>query len=338
MTPTAANSSASSTQRRPKISVLVPSYNYAGGIGRCIESVLAQTHPSFELVISDDASTDASDQVIRSYRDSRIRYERQGKNLGMVPNWRKCVELSRGEYLLLLGQDDYLLPDMLRRTAAALDADAEVAMCHTATEFFTDEGRVIATTGAFQRSYVRQGVDLLESFVSGRRMVSSSSLFRRSCWEELGGWSSDFKNCMDIDLWFRMLPRWRIAYVGKILVGFRWHDVSTEWKIMQSQEDQRFICAMMDRLPQTHAHLRELKPALLASARAHWYRALKQVPPSPERDEALARLDQGDGAAAYARGLAIGMRSQLRNRGTVWLAQLPDELRYRIGDYLGVAV
>ena len=106
----------------PRVSVLVPSYNYAAQLRRCIDSVLAQRNASFELVISDDASTDASDAIIRSYRDPRLRYERQPHNLGMVPNWRRCVALARGEYLLLLGADDYLKPDMLARCAAVLDA------------------------------------------------------------------------------------------------------------------------------------------------------------------------------------------------------------------------
>ena len=73
---------------RPKISVLIPTYNYARFLPAAVESVLAQDFREFELLISDDASTDGSAEVIRSYaeRDSRIRFRLHTANLGMVKN------------------------------------------------------------------------------------------------------------------------------------------------------------------------------------------------------------------------------------------------------------
>jgi len=315
-----------------QVSVLVPSYNYADKIADCIRSVLAQDHPSFELVISDDASTDESDAVIRSFRDPRIVYERQPRNLGMVPNWLRCVELSRGEYLLLLGADDYLKPTMLSRTSRVLDSAKDIAFCHTGAEFFTEIGRVVGVTGAFRRSYVSSGIDVLPKFVRGQRVVNSASLFRRAHFEELGGWSSDYKNCMDQDLWFRMLLRWRVGYIGEVLVGFRSHPTSDGWKLLQAEEDLRFVLSMFDRLPAELSWLRAERDAFAKTVAINSVDALRRLPPSSERDRRLAQLSPY-ATPDRARSIVRTLVSRLRAQGTTWLANLPAPVRYRVGDW-----
>jgi glycosyltransferase involved in cell wall biosynthesis len=317
----------------PRVSVLVPSYNYATKIARCLESVFAQRYDSFELVVSDDASTDDSDAVIRSYRDSRLVYERQPVNLGMVPNWRRCVALSRGTYLLLLGADDYIKPDMLSRCAALMDQHPRVAFCHTATEWFTDNGRIVGTTGAFRRSYVGHGQDLLRDFILGARVVNSSALFRRNCYEELGGWTDAYRNCMDLDLWFRMLLRWDAAYIGDLLTGFRTHGTSTDWKLMQAEEDLEFLRSMFARLPASQAQLRQLEPALICALCTERHAFIQTLPPSPARDRVLARLARHADLRPVRRATTERrVRHALREWAFLRLARLPAPLRFRIGD------
>ena len=318
-----------------RVSVLVPSFNYGPLLKRCIDSVLAQRHSQLELVISDDASTDASDAIIRSYRDPRIVYERQPHNLGMVPNWRRCAALASGEYLLLLGADDYLKPNMLARCAQVLDRDEEIAFCHTAAEFFVDPGTVVSTTGAFRRSYVARGRDRVEAFLRGQRVVNSARVFGRSVFQALGGWSDAYKNCMDADLWFRMLLGYKVGYVGEILVGFRSHPVSAAWTLMQAEEDLRFTRAMFEMLPPELADLRALFPELERVQALRSLAAVSSLPPTPEREQVLARLrrDTGilDGAAAPNAQRSTTFKAQL----LLWAARLPAPLRYRLGDQYG---
>lgn len=321
---------------KPRVSVLVPSYNYAAQLPRCIESVLAQRYESFELVISDDASTDGSDAVIRRYQDPRIVYERQPRNLGMVPNWRRCVSLARGDYLLLLGADDYLKPDMLARCVQVLERDPQIAFCHTAVEFFEDSGRVVGTTGAFTRSYVAEGTERIEAFLKGKRVVNSASLFRRTAFDAVGGWSDDYRNCMDIDLWFRMLLRFKVGYIGEILVGFRSHPVSPAWTLMQAGEDLRFVRAMFEALPPKLAHLRALQPDLERQQQQRSWAAVSRLPESPERDAVLARLKSAGGEVRFAeQSSAPEHRQRLKATLLVWLSRLPASLRYRVGERLG---
>ena len=99
-----------SVEDAPKISVLVPTYNYARYLPQTIESILRQTHSNFELLISDDASTDGSAEIIRHYadRDSRIRFMIHPTNLGMVANWNWCLQQARGDYVKFVFGDDLL--------------------------------------------------------------------------------------------------------------------------------------------------------------------------------------------------------------------------------------
>jgi GT2 family glycosyltransferase len=330
----------------PRVSVLVPSYNYAPLLRRCIDSVLAQRNVELELVISDDASTDDSDAIIRSYRDARVVYERQPQNLGMVPNWRRCAELASGEYLLLLGADDYLKPDMLARCTQVLDADVEIAFCHTAAEFFVDPGTVVSTTGAFRRSYVTAGSERIEAFLRGRRVVNSASVFRRSVFQALGGWSDAYKNCMDADLWFRMLLRGKVGYIGDILVGFRSHPVSAAWTLLQAEEDLRFTRAMFAALPPQLARLRALQPALERDQIARSLAAVSSLPASPEQEQVLARLLRDAGVPDSAQrpsaplqptgsGRAQAQAKNWKALLLLWAARLPAPLRHRLGDHYG---
>lgn len=95
----------------PLVSIVITSYNRAHWIGQAIESALNQDYPNLEIIISDNASTDNSNEIILSYcKDPRIKYSRNEKNIGMLPNFRKAFfELAKGDYITNISSDDYLI-------------------------------------------------------------------------------------------------------------------------------------------------------------------------------------------------------------------------------------
>jgi glycosyltransferase involved in cell wall biosynthesis len=275
---------------KPIVAVCIPSYNYGHFIGRCIESILQQTYPHIELIISDDCSSDDSDSVIKKFKDERIKYIRQPKNLGMVPNWRACLAMTNAPYAMLLGADDYLKPRMIEKCVAVLESQAEIAFCHTAAEFVNVKGKVVSVTGAFTPSYVCEGKSLVADFLQGKRVCNSASIFRRSYFDSIDGWSDKYKNCMDLDLWFRMLLQWKVGYVGEILTCFRSHSVSDAWRLMQIREDLQFLQDMFERLPESLQNLHSLREELTVTSRQRALNALSDLPKSPERDELFCDL------------------------------------------------
>lgn len=104
----------------PFFSVCIPNFNYARYLGQTIRSVLDQTFQDFEIIVSDNASTDNSVEVVRSFQDRRIRLVQNSCNIGYAPNLDKATESSTGQYLILLSSDDIMKQGALAEYAAII--------------------------------------------------------------------------------------------------------------------------------------------------------------------------------------------------------------------------
>ncbi len=126
----------------PKVSVLVPVYNAAPYLKDTIGSVLSQTQTDFELILLDDASTDQSAEIIKSFTDPRIRYYHNQDNLGISPCRNRLMELARGEYLAVLDHDDICTPDRLAVQTAFMDNHPDISICGSRFELFTQNPQI----------------------------------------------------------------------------------------------------------------------------------------------------------------------------------------------------
>ncbi len=129
--------------RVPRVSLGLPVYNGERYVGAALDSVLAQDFGDFELVISDNASTDATAEICQAYAagDPRIRYSRNPQNIGLSPNFRRVFELSRAPYFKWVVHDDVLAPTYLRRCVEGLDqAPQSVALVYPRTLLIDAEG------------------------------------------------------------------------------------------------------------------------------------------------------------------------------------------------------
>jgi glycosyltransferase involved in cell wall biosynthesis len=117
--------------QQPLISIGIPVYNGEKYLAQAIESVLAQTYQNFELLISDNCSTDRTQAICEAYaeQDDRIRYYRNEVNLGAAPNFNRVFELARGEYFQWLASDDILTPALLEKCVSMLEADPSAVLC-----------------------------------------------------------------------------------------------------------------------------------------------------------------------------------------------------------------
>jgi len=145
----------------PRVSVGMPAFNRAATVGRAIESVLAQTFGDFELIVSDNASTDATEAVCRRHAgDPRIRYTRHGAMIPAYNNFRFVLDAARAPYFMWLPADDYALPCLLERAVGVLDAHREVVCCVPGVEFLETDGRRWRSTGTFPlRGSLRDSVE-----------------------------------------------------------------------------------------------------------------------------------------------------------------------------------
>ena len=157
----------------PRVSIGLPVFNGENYIEATINSILRQSFTSFELVISDNASSDQTQRICETYvaKDPRIRYYRNDTNIGPAKNFNLVVELSSGEYFKWAAHDDLLAPTFLQKCLAVLDRDPSVALSYPAA-------RIVDENGEFVMDYeVRLKTDSPSAHVRFRDLLRGHSCF-----------------------------------------------------------------------------------------------------------------------------------------------------------------
>jgi glycosyltransferase involved in cell wall biosynthesis len=140
--------------KKPKASIGIPVYNGEKFLAQAIESVLNQSFTDFELIISDNASTDKTREISESYadRDPRIRYYRHETNQGATWNFNHAFELAYGEYFNWLPHDDKLAPDFLKRGIQALDENPDDVLCFSKFQIVDESSQPIEEFDVYLRT------------------------------------------------------------------------------------------------------------------------------------------------------------------------------------------
>jgi len=131
---------------KPRVSIGVPVYNGARFLASTLDSLLRQTYQDFELIISDNASTDATADICKEYlaRDPRVRYERNPENRGAAWNINRVAELATGEYFKWAMADDLCEPELVERCVEILDRDPSIVLACCRTRFIDEQGALIS--------------------------------------------------------------------------------------------------------------------------------------------------------------------------------------------------
>lgn len=131
----------------PTVSIGLPVYNGEEFLAQALDALLAQTYEDFELIISDNASTDRTGDICRAYaeRDPRIRYVRQSVNIGAAPNHNAVVLLARGRYFKWASHDDLYAPTLVERCVDVLENDPEPVLVHARDAIIDAQGNVVRT-------------------------------------------------------------------------------------------------------------------------------------------------------------------------------------------------
>ena len=159
---------------QPRLSVGLPVYNGQKYLAEAIDSLLSQSFEDFELIISDNASTDDTADICKRYaeQDSRVRYIRQPQNIGLSPNHNFVVDEARGEFFKWAACDDLYGRDLLLRCVEALDANPRVVLAHSWTAAIDGTGKV---TQAYKYPLATDSPSAPERFRSF--LFGSSGLF-----------------------------------------------------------------------------------------------------------------------------------------------------------------
>lgn len=207
----------------PLVSVIIPTYNYARFIGQAIESVLAQTHQDFEIIVVDDGSTDNTGERVARFPQVRYLYQ---ANQGIAPARNAGLDASRGDLLVFLDADDRLLPEALAIGVDCMNDNPDCAFVSGHWEVVSNFGTplhsspIVCVTSDHYRAFL----DFNYIGTVGQVM------FRRSILESVGAFDSSVPGCDDIELYLRIARNHRVACHDKVVMQYRKHGSNTSGK------------------------------------------------------------------------------------------------------------
>ncbi len=222
-----------------KYSIGIPTYRRPNDLRNAIESVLAQTLPDFELVVCDNYSGDESEEVVREFNDSRIRYYKNEKNIGGPKNMQQCIERSTGEWFILLSDDDALFPEYLSLLETGVGLYPKATIFSTAYLYGNDCKGILGKTVHYNagiwnefevnnnKPVVLNGIEVAISLLFEATIMHPVTALRRSTVQETGGYFSDFMYGSDL------LTFARVAAKGEVVFDYRiggwYHSHAANW-------------------------------------------------------------------------------------------------------------
>lgn len=201
-----------------KVTVYIPTYNYAKYIANAIESVLYQTMQDWELIVINDGSTDNTNEILKKYEnDARIRIiDQANKGLNITNNI--ALRLAEGKYIMRLDGDDYLDENILLILSNILDKKVDIGLVYPDYYQINENGEILEIV---RRKKIEQEVKLLDLPAHG-----ACTMFRRDLLLELGGYIEDF-SCQDgYELWLRFVQKYKPFNVNLPLFYYRQHGKS----------------------------------------------------------------------------------------------------------------
>ena len=210
----------------PKVSVVMASYNHAEFVRESIESVLHQSFTDFELVITDDGSSDGTVDVVRSVADPRIDFVALAENQGACDALNSSIRRSQGQYVAVLNSDDFFLPGKLGHQVDYLDTHLNIGAVFGQPKVVDETGRELADTShpfatVFSKRNRSRAEWLRYFFEIGNGLCHPTLMIRRSCYDKAGLYDPILRNLPDLDMWFRVCQCFDIHVMSEQLTAFR---------------------------------------------------------------------------------------------------------------------
>jgi glycosyltransferase involved in cell wall biosynthesis len=299
----------------PLVSVCIPVYNAERWIAGALESALGQTYEELEIVVADNASTDASAEIAEAADDPRIRVERAAQTIGAVANHNRAIHLSRGAFVKFLHADDLLLPTCVEEMVALAREDESIGLVFAPRKVVVEEAPDPEWGELFARPH--EYFSSLERVNDGRRLFRelldagfeanwvgepSAVLVTRGALEHVGLLNERLFQIADLELWARIMVSCRVGFVDDVLSVYRHHGESGTARNARAQRDWfdqpwllEGLLAIPDLTPDERSRLVALRRAALRRAARHQ----------------VGRLARGRPSAELARYVAFRTRSSL---------------------------
>ena len=214
---------------KPLVSVVVASYNHQDYVQACLQSVLSQDFQDFEIVITDDGSSDETVANIQAIQDKRIHLKVLSQNSGACIALNDAILRSRGKYVAVLNSDDYFLPGKLSLQVNFLQSHPQAGAVFGLPSFVNEKGQAFEDPAhrdrdAFKSKEKKRHQWLRYFFDEGNALCHPTVLIRRELYQQLGMYDPRLAQVPDLDMWIRLATRAQIHVLPQALTAFRVRD------------------------------------------------------------------------------------------------------------------
>jgi len=207
----------------PLVTIGIPTYNRASGYFKeALECALVQDYPNLEIIISDNCSTDNTESVVESYHDSRINYIKQSTALHPNDNFNFCLNSAKGDYFLLLHDDDLVDADFVETCLKAVNYRFDVGLIRTGARLIDTDGKVIGEKKNFMQDLSIE--DFILSWLESKTwMFLCSTLFNTQGLKDVGGIYSMHQLFQDVTAEFKVAGKYGRFDIEDIKGSMRKH-------------------------------------------------------------------------------------------------------------------
>ena len=210
----------------PLITIAIPTFNRAELLKDCVATALAQTYEDFELLVSDNASTDETAKVLSEFKDRRLRVIRQNENVGLLGNWNACLNEARGKYVVLLSDDDRIDARFLERCVPFIEREHDLPIVVGLTQRHSmSDGHILPASESQKfETGICDGADILLEILRGRITVQLCTvLLRADLLRRKGGFLSDFCYAPDYAAMATLLLAGKAGFVNECCGTYTFH-------------------------------------------------------------------------------------------------------------------
>jgi len=208
------------------VTVAIPTFNRKRYLKQSINSVLNQTYKNLELLVVDNHSEDNTQKEVEGIHDSRIHYLRNKKNIGILSNWNKCIDLAKGKYLVILGDDDILLPTFIEESLKVHER-YNVGFSFTHCNKVDKNGKFLMRWGYdFPPSGFLKGDKYLRLTVKYGACLTNSTtvMLNKNIFKTVGKFEAKYStNTFDLNMWIKIADKFNLYFIDKTLAHYRVH-------------------------------------------------------------------------------------------------------------------
>jgi glycosyltransferase involved in cell wall biosynthesis len=225
----------------------IPTFNRASWLKDCVLSILAQSYENFEVVVSDNASTDETQKVLGEFHDPRLRVVTQKNNIGLTPNWNACLAEAKGDFIVFVSDDDRIAPWLLDRCVSLVKCEPQLLVVIALCDYhLTAESRTLPTVASKKLvTGIYEGADIFLECLNDRISAQMCTIMiRTDALRRSGGFPIGMPYAGDMASWGSLSLTGRAGLVNERCGTCSWHDASETSRLaidIRLKNNQQFV-------------------------------------------------------------------------------------------------